>query len=95
MFALSACNPTSYFMLYEYSSSEKEDSLADKRMTELEQEREKRMLSNPNYRPEERAAYQRQRGIQSQTESTIDTRPISTQELRERLEREAAESNRR
>lgn len=88
------CNPVSYFMLYQYSSAEKPDSVADQRMTELEREREKRMAENPNYRKEEVDAYRRSRGHSSMPEAA-DTRPISTEELRKRMERQREERRRR
>ena len=61
VFFVSGCNPFSYFMIYEYSSSEKPDTVADERMTELEQAREQRMALNPNYREAEIEAYRRSR----------------------------------
>ncbi len=87
---VSACNPLSYLMLYGYSSSEKPDDIADKRITELENARAERMRNNPNYRDSEIAAYNRARGIADSPEN-IDTRPVSTEELRERLEKQARE----
>lgn len=87
---LNACNPVSYFMLYQYSSSEKQDDVADQRITELEQDRMTRMSSSPNYRTEEIDAYRRSRGISSSA-GEIDTRPVSTDELRARMEKQAAE----
>lgn len=87
------CNPVSYFMLYQYSSAEKPDSVADQRMTELEREREKRMAENSNYRDAEIEAYRRSRGISSTPDAT-DTRPVSTEELRKRMERQAEERRR-
>lgn len=83
-------------MLYEYSSSEKPDDLADRRISELEDARSDRMRGNPNYRDAEIDAYNRARGYSPAPES-IDARPISTEELRARMEKEAEErrSNRR
>lgn len=89
-----ACNPISYFMLYEYSSSEKPDGVADQRMTELENERGDRMHASNVYRSQEIQAYEDARGVSPSPES-ISTRPVSTEELRERLEREAEERERR
>ncbi|MBQ2731530.1 MAG: hypothetical protein IJF68_00570 [Opitutales bacterium] len=86
----SACNPLSYFMLYGYSSAEKPDDIADRRMTELEEARAARMRGNPNYRDAEIEAYNRARGITASPEN-LDTRPVSTQELRERMEKQARE----
>lgn len=91
---LGACNPISYFMLYEYSSAEKPDDIADRRITELERDRAERMRSNPNYRDAEIDAYQKTRGYSS-TPDSIDSRPISTEELRARMEKEAKERRRR
>lgn len=90
---LSACNPISYFMLYQYSSSEKPDDVADQRMTELENERSARMRGGNVYRAEEIQAYENARGI-SPAPETLSTRPVSTEELRERLEKEAEERER-
>lgn len=90
VFFVSGCNPFSYFMIYEYSSSEKPDTVADERMTELEQAREQRMALNPNYREAEIEAYRRSRGISAPTQH-VDTRPVSTEELRARLEKQAVE----
>ncbi len=87
---LSACNPVSYFMVYKYSSAEKKDDLADQRITELERERAERMAANSNYREAEIEAYRRARGINATSEG-VNTRPISTEELRARLEKQAAE----
>lgn len=86
----SACNPLSYLMLYGYSSAEKPDDIADRRMTELENARAERMRANPNYRDSEIEAYNRARGI-TQSPENIDTRPVSTEELRERMEKQARE----
>lgn len=88
--AMSGCNPVSYFMLYQYSSSEKPDTVADQRMSELEREREKRMMENSTYRDAEVDAYRRSRGISGSPE-TVDTRPVSTEELRRRMEKQAEE----
>lgn len=62
-------------------------------MTELEREREKRMAENSNYRDAEIEAYRRSRGISS-TPDSADTRPVSTEELRKRMERQAEERRR-
>ncbi|MBR6797464.1 MAG: hypothetical protein IKM45_02100 [Opitutales bacterium] len=86
----SACNPLSYFMLYGYSSAEKPDDIADRRMTELEEARAARMRGNPNYRDAEIEAYNRARGITTSPEN-LDTRPVSTEELRKRMEKQARE----
>ena len=91
--AMSGCNPVSYFMLYQYSSSEKSDTVADQRMSELERDREKRMLENTTYRDAEVEAYRRSRGISGSPE-TVDTRPVSTEELRKRMEKQAEERRR-
>lgn len=88
--AMSGCNPVSYFMLYQYSSSEKPDTVADQRISELEREREKRMMENSTYRDAEVEAYRRSRGI-SDSPETVDTRPVSTEELRRRMEKQAEE----
>lgn len=77
-------------MLYGYSSAEKPDDIADRRMTELEDARAARMRSNPNYRDTEIDAYNRARGI-TQAPENIDTRPVSAKELRERMEKQARE----
>lgn len=91
----SACNPVSYFMLYQYSSADKPDTVADKRMSELEREREDRMSGNRNYRDAEIEAYRRARGLPPVAETTVDTRPVSTEELRARMEKEAEERRKR
>ena len=77
-------------MLYGYSSAEKPDDIADRRMTELENARAERMRANPNYRDSEIEAYNRARGIAGAPEN-IDTRPVSTEELRARMEKQARE----
>jgi len=88
---LSACNPISYFMLYEYSSAEKPDDLADQRISELEKERGDRWRGEGStYRSAEVQAYEKSRGIKASPEQ-MDPRPISTEELRARLEKQAEE----
>lgn len=87
-FPLSAC---SYFMLYKYASEEKRDDVADQRMSELERARSERMRGNgAAYRDEEIRAYENARGIKSAPEQ-IDSRPISAEELRARMEKQAEE----
>lgn len=77
-------------MLYGYSSAEKPDDIADRRITELEDARSARMNANPNYRDAEIDAYKRARGI-TESHENIDTRPVSTEELRKRMEKQARE----
>lgn len=88
---LGACNPISYFMLYEYSTAEKPDNLADQRISELENDRGERWRADGStYRASELEAYEKSRGIKSSPEQ-MDPRPVSTEELRARLEKQAEE----
>lgn len=89
----SACNPFSYLMLWQISSTDRQDNLADRRMTELEDSRAQRMSDNSNYRTAEIEAYNRSRGY-NPSPSSISTRPLTTEELRAQMEKQAEERRR-
>lgn len=59
-------------------------------MTELEDSRAKRMGDNANYRTAEIEAYNRSRGYRP-SPNNISTRPLTTEELRAQMERQAEE----
>lgn len=77
----------SYFMLWQISEYEHDDTSADRAMRQLEEERALRMQANPGYTDQQINAVNARSSISSRG-SARSSRPLSVDELREQQERE-------
>lgn len=89
--ALAAClcgSGCSYFMLWQISEYDHDDTRADREMQALEEERALRMQSNSNYTDEQIRAINARSSVGMRNATEKASRPLTFEELREQQERE-------
>lgn len=84
----------SYFMLWQISEYEHDETRADREMRALEEERALRMQGDSNYTDEQINAINARSSIGSRGATSRQSKPMTVEELREQQERERAKRRR-